>query len=173
MNKKRIFIVAAACLTILCASFGATYAYLISSDTEVNEFTVGRNTVEIDENYDPPDELKPGTEIKKAPRVKNTGELTCFVRMRADFSDSRAEALCEPLVIGEGWKYRDTDGYYYYTEPLEPNAETTYLFENVKIKTDAYEADMMDFDILVYAESCHYGGSGDTYETAWGLSGAN
>lgn len=174
MTKKRITIIALSCLLMLTASFGITYAYLIASDSEVNQFKVGENTVEVVEEYTPPEKLIPGLTIKKAPKVENTGNLPCFVRMRADFSDSKAQEFCMPLEIGSDWEYDTNDGYYYYKGVLQPDASTQPLFEKVVIKekkadnTDYTENDMIDFDILVYAESCEQGErSADEYKTVW------
>lgn len=174
MTKKRITIIALSCLLMLTASFGITYAYLIASDSEVNQFTVGENTIEVVEEYEPPEKLIPGMKIKKAPRVENTGNLPCFVRMKAVFSDSAAEKFCEPLEIGVDWDYEAKDGYYYYKKILQPGESTQPLFEWVVIKsmkdddTSYTEKEMVDFDILIYAESLEQGEYGENYyKTAW------
>ncbi len=157
-NRKTVLILSAACLLVLLASYGITYAWLIANDSEVNEFTVGENTIEVVEEFEPPEKLEPGVTFVKKPHVKNTGNLPCFVRMRADFSDGAAEAFCKPLEISDKWVLKD-DGYYYYTELLAPGQDTPALFEKVTVKTEAEGAtlnDMVDFDILIYAESCQH-----------------
>ena len=53
MNKKNVIFIMIACLIVLTASFGITYAYLISSDSEINEFVVGENTIKVVEEFDP------------------------------------------------------------------------------------------------------------------------
>ena len=80
MSKKKIFLTVIACLLVVSASFGMTYAYLIANDSVSNEFTIGENKIEIEEEYDPPEKLTPGIEINKKPSVKNTGNLYCYVR---------------------------------------------------------------------------------------------
>lgn len=169
MSKKRILLIVIACFLMLGASFGITYAYLISDDTEINAFTAGETVIEVKEKYDPPAVLEPGAIITKKPWVENTGNLPCFVRMRADFSDSRAKEFCEPLDINEvDWEYNSADGYYYYNKPLMPGTETSALFTQVIIKADSEFEDMIDFDILVYAEACQQGEySAGEYMTAW------
>ncbi len=173
MSKKRILLVLSACFLMLGVSFGITYSYLISEDTELNAFTVGETVIEVQEDYEPPPELKPGITIKKKPKVKNTGNLPCFVRMRADFSDSKAEEFCQPLNINTDWEYKD-DGYYYYKHLLEPDAETSFLFEEIVIKSTAEgvsENDMIDFDVLVYAEARQQSKPEDDYITVWSKEG--
>lgn len=179
MSKKKIFLIAVTCLIALIASFGTTQAYLISKHEAVNDFTAGENIIEVHENYDPPKELEPGIPFKKEPYVENTGNLPCFVRMRVDFSDSEAEEFCELVDINEkDWEKNQEDGYYYYNKLLNPEEITESLFKTVKIKDkkeneDSYTLDdMIDFDILIYAESCqhidHEGNcSSDEYRTVW------
>lgn len=174
MSKKRILLIAAACFLMLGTSFGATYAYLISDDTEINAFTVGETVIEVKEEYTPPDKLTPGDPIPKKPWVENTGNLPCFVRMRADFSDSRAEAFCEKLDINTtDWYYDSADGYYYYKKLLNKGEKTSALFTKVQIKSDTNQEDIIDFDVLVYAEARQQGEyPASDWKTAWGKEGA-
>lgn len=186
MRKKKIFLIIIASFAILVCSFGATYAYLHVKERTVNEFTVGENIIELHEDYEPPEKLEPGISFTKKPYVENTGNVPCFVRMRADFSNSKAEEFCELNINDEYWEKNTTDGYYYYKYLLEPNtnketeskSETKPLFTTVKIKqvkddgSDYTVNDMVDFDILIYAESCHckeHGGncSDNEYKTVW------
>lgn len=180
MKKKRIALILACCLLIAVASYGLTYSYLKANDEKVNEFTIGRNEIEVTEEYEPPEELKPGAVFTKKPTVTNTGNIACWVRMRADFSDSEMEKLCE-FTINEsgGWTKKQPDGYYYYTEKLEPNDTTSSLFSgegegNIQIKKEldgasVDESELVNFDILIYAESCG-AEKGSTYQEAWGLT---
>lgn len=174
-TRGKIIISLILCAALCSVSFTVTYSYLISQDSSVNTFIVGENTVEITEEYEPPKKLSPGIEFKKSPSVKNTGNLPCFVRVRADFSDSRAEEFCEPLDIDtQNWEYNESSGYYLYKNILNVGETTAPLFTTVKLKTEkldgtAYtENDMIDFDILVYAESVQQGEyTPDEYSTVW------
>lgn len=173
MRKKKIFLITIASFLLLVCSFGATYAYLYVKSQTVNEFTVGENTIEVHEDYKPPEKLEPGVSFKKEPYVENTGNVSCFVRMRADFSDSKAKDFCKDLDIDTNyWIKDDSDGYYYYNQFLKPGEKTKSLFTTVRIKEDAKDLDMIDFDILIYAESCqhkdHDGACSDVeYKTVW------
>ncbi|MDR1927185.1 MAG: SipW-dependent-type signal peptide-containing protein [Oscillospiraceae bacterium] len=154
IKQKHILIGVLCCVLTLALSFGGTLAYLYATDAAVNSFTIGENRVEIEEPFEPPPKLEPGITFPKAPAVRNTGNLACFVRMRADFSDALAKATCEALDINTAhWEYDATDGYYYYKHLLEPGEITEALFEEVKIKSAATEAELREFDITVYAES--------------------
>lgn len=177
-NRKRYAAVAVLLgMLVVMFSFGTTYAVLIASDKATNEFTIGETIIEIKEDFTPPPKLEPGTEFVKKPWVVNTGNLPGYVRMRADFSDSRARDFCEDLEISADWYYNTIDGYYYYKNLLEPGKSTSALFEKVEVKTESAgqpltDADMVEFDILIYAECVqHIDHSGDhaanEYLTAW------
>lgn len=175
MKKKKIVIITALVCCMICAScFGVTYAYLIAKDEANNTFTVGETEIEINEVYEPPQELKPGVQFTKEPTIKNTGNLPCFVRMRADFSSNAAKEFCEPLNIDTThWEYSEADGYYYYKTLLSPGASTEPLFTTVTIKSDADPSAVENFDILIYGEAVqhtdHDGDcASDEYKTEWG-----
>ncbi len=193
MKKKKIVLILAGCLLIAGVSFGATYSYMKASDEVVNNFEIGRNEIEVTEEYEPPEKLTPGVAFTKKPCVKNTGNIACWVRMRADFSDSEMEKFCNFTINktvdsnGGSWTEKQPDGYYYYTQKLAPNATTSSLFAeteytnssgetgNMQIKETLAggekvdESKLVNFDILIYAESCG-AKEGETYEKAWGLS---
>lgn len=170
-KQTALSVIVIICVTI--ASFGTTLAWLISNDYADNQLTVGETRIELIEDYDPPAKLSPGTSFTKKPYVENTGNLPCYVRMRADFSDNRAEEFCDPLNIDtSNWVYDPSDGYYYYKSLLQPGESTTNLFTTVRIKTTCSQADLIDFDILIYAEAVqhtdHAGSCPTTeYKTVW------
>ncbi len=174
MKKRyKIIFICVACILMFGVSFAIAYAFLISNDTAVNDFTIGETNIEINEEFEPPEELLPGVSFTKKPCVQNTGNLPSYIRVRADFSDNRAKAFCEDLDIDtENWMYDTTDGYYYYKYLVQPNNSTTPLFTTVKIKDDTPKADIISFDILIYAESVqhkdHEGACADNeYQTAF------
>lgn len=184
MNKKRRVLVLTACLALMGVSFGITYAYLTANRTLVNDFTVGENTVEIVEKFEPPSELKPGVDFDKVVQVKNTGTIPCFVRVKVEFSDDRALQFCklDYQLSSKTWE-KGNDGYYYYTQPLppyQPKAEggqeeigiTKPLFTMVDMLDEdsghnkIKEEDLIPFDIFVYTESCEQRGN-ESYVEAW------
>lgn len=79
-NKTRIFAVAAGIAGIL--TIGGVAAYLTDYDKAMNEFTVGKVDIELQEpEWKPEDhtDTEPGDEIPKDPKVKNTGVNDAFV----------------------------------------------------------------------------------------------
>lgn len=88
INKKIVIPTICALTIITC---GVTIAYFTSAARSNNNFTVGTNTITIDENFKPPKELKTGLNTyKKQIKIKNTGTTDAFVRVYAEFSDSDA-----------------------------------------------------------------------------------
>lgn len=94
----------------------------------------------------------PGSEIMetfkdwiKTVTVKNTGADPCYVRIRAVTGDLYQDGLV--YGPGTGWT-KGSDGYYYYGEMLQPEAETTEI--TVTIPTPAAEAE--DFNVIVIQE---------------------
>lgn len=179
MRKKRLVIVSLlSCLGLVGASFGLTYAFLFADTAKPNVFTVGKNEVEIEEDFEPPTDLEKCTGFKKVVQIKNTGNISCYVRVRVDFSDSDALAFCTPdydsdaiFSKGEPWYYCEADGYYYYKDALPPfkkdevNGITSPLFKWVDVEENAAK---INFDIMVYSESCEAGDYSGFWQ-AWGL----
>ena len=156
INKKTIIITVLAAALICALSFTATFAYLIDRDAAINQFYFCDNTIEIDEEFDPPAKLEPNVFFKKKPWVKNNGNLPVFVRVKVEFSNSAAEDFCYPLEIMGDWDL--IDGYYYYKKILEPDKRTdTPVFEKVHIRPDVSPASLVEFDIIIYAESVQVG----------------
>ncbi len=156
----------------------AEYAYLITQSSVTNELTVGEVRVAVEEEFDKPAKLEPGISFKKAPYAVNTGNLPCFVRMRADFTTVKAASFAEMTDFSNDWEKDNNDGYYYYKKILLPGAETTKLFQNVEIKgtAEGVTEDMLeDFDIAIYAEAVQQGTyPQNQYKAAWtGYHGNN
>lgn len=173
MNKKvRISLLVGLALLISFTSFKATQAYLTYQKNVKNTFTVGYNTIEVEEDYDPPEEITTGeTHFKKTIKVKNTGTVPCYVRVRMEYSDSDMKKFCSNILgtetvsadvfpndierLSNGkWIYSEEDVCYYYTEPLNPNESTVNLLDSVMISIGEDQKNQIkDFDIYVYAES--------------------
>lgn len=169
---------------------GGTWAYFTHSRIADNTFCVGGNEIEIQEDYEPPKILTVGDNIfRKKVQVKNTGTVSCFVRVFADFSDYaiKKHSWISPdgsdyypaeeyaLYLPDEWSYIDLEedallgGFYYYTVPLEAGKNTVSLFEKIRCSFQSAE-EIREFDILVSAESVQVfdnDGAEFTGDNAW------
>lgn len=183
-KKKKIYIYfLLAAMLILSAVIGVTIAYLMSRDDEKNDITVGQNKTDIIEDFAAPEKLIANTEniYKKEIYVENTGNISCYVRARLDFSSSEImnQSTLSPddtnyysmenfrNNLNKDWTYNESDGYYYYTSILKAGDKTSALLKNV---STTYGDELKRYDIIVYTESVQiYGANGEkyTYDEAW------
>lgn len=139
-------------LLVICSMVGI-FAYFLDADEAENKLTVGSNVIEIVEEFDPPEELEPSVEFTKDVKVKNTGLSDCYVRIKAVFDNNHMEQYCEIDWNDTDWVYNSSDGYWYYPTAIKKDKSTPSLMTTVKIKDNAPEHAMKDFDIIIYAES--------------------
>lgn len=181
MKKKKLFItisvIALAVLTLITA-----YAYFTKIvNTRDNKVTIGYDSVEITEDFVPPEKQAVVTTYKKEAAVKNNGTVPCFARVYVDFSDSEIRDISyfsksdttefysaskdttnpEAYInhLPEDWVFVPESensplaGYYYYTKALEPEDSSTLLFSYVKTDYTSTDIGIRQYDIIIYAES--------------------
>ena len=90
-NKKRVLIASAAVVVAaLSLSVGITLSYLGKTTDKKNTIKVGYGDVEISENFDEPSEMSMiNPDIQKEIYVQNKSTVPAFVRVYAEFSDSK------------------------------------------------------------------------------------
>ena len=154
---------------LLVTSFlmvGTINAYFTDGDTAVNMSSVGGNRIELVEVFEPPSRLEPGVTFTKDVKVRNVGSNDCFVRIKAVFTDSDMGKHCSLDWNELDYEYSEEDGYYYYKKVLKKNEETESLFTTVSLSASIPEAEIKDFDILIYTETYQSYGFED-YREAW------
>ena len=164
--SKKGAVLIAGMLAIGTASYGVTSAYLSGNEGSANTLYVANNRITVDETFPSPDPLTEGENVfTKDVRIKNTGNVPCFVRVFVDFSDDdvRRSSEVSPdgtnyysfdeyiLHLPSGWIYGG-DSYFYYQYPLEVNETTPSLIKTVKTTFSSAD-DVEEYDIIVYAES--------------------
>ena len=89
--SKRITAVfaAAAAAMLAAAAPESSSAYFTDGDTAANRFSIGSNTISVQEDFDPPGEVKPGDVIVKKAAVTNEGTVDCYTRVLAVFIDGK------------------------------------------------------------------------------------
>ena len=91
-RRTQNILIAAALILIFLVTVAVVYAYLSDQGEKDNNFTVGNNSVEIEEDFTPPPEMHEGDNpFVKEVRVTNTGNVPCYVRAFFDFSDSEVK----------------------------------------------------------------------------------
>ena len=128
MNKKRLISLIVV-LALVAALIPTVYAYMIhKSQTVANNFIPGKVTCDIEEKM--VDSIK--TEIK----VKNTGNVDAYIRVRLVFrwEDSKGYPVARNMVpetvnCNDGW-LKDEDEYtYYYIYRVAPGESTPNLLK--------------------------------------------
>lgn len=173
---------------------GGTAAYLTDYDETINEFTIGKVEIELQEpNWNPQDHTKmePGDSMEKDPQIKNTGMNDAFVYMEisvpvrnvitAAEDGTRTEQKEQELFsfsINEGWtkirekKAEDSKIYVYtYNRVLKPEETTKTLFDQVtfvNIIEGQLDTQQLEIPVRAYAiQTANTGGdSGSVIEQA-------
>ena len=142
-KKGTTALTAAGILLLGAASVGSAYAYFTTYTEAAGGvvFSLGQMKTEIDES------VEGG---KKIVSVKNTGDYACYVRVTA-FAGSEYTLTYED---GGSGKWSDgRDGYWYYSELLEPGASTEKM--HVVIPADLLkkvEEEGIDQNVIVVQE---------------------
>lgn len=162
-NKRLIIILSVAVIATLAV--GATLAYFSDTKEAKNTFTVGNVGISLTEpgwdaqGEEEADTVYPGEPLAKDPTITNTGANPCVVRIKIDWPTlpEGASAITYRTnyvtgALGADW-YQDGD-YYYYMMPLDLNASTSPLFNQVVMPTDLKNGDgVTPYDIVVTAEA--------------------
>ncbi|MGN8630462.1 TasA family protein [Blautia sp. HCP3S3_G3] len=187
--KKTVIRTAVVCCAAAAIAAGGTIAYLTDYDRTVNEFTVGKVDIELEEpNWKPEDNTKiePTQQIRKDPQVKNAGVNDAFVYLEvsiptadvitADASGNRIDrkntelftftkkadwTQLEAKTVGTNRVYT-----FAYNKVLKPGQTTTTLFDTVTFANVIEgQIDTRQFDIPVNAyaiQTVNTGGDGGT-----------
>ncbi len=171
-----------------------TAAYLSSRETAVNKAAFADNRIVIEEpDFNPDTKTDFGTTVyPKTVRIKNTGNVPVYARVRIEFSDPLAKE-CTSFTnstgtfaaseldshLPEGWVKSDAGGgYYCYTKALAPNETAPDL---IRTAATVFREDTgrTDYEIYVRAESIQTkadAGSGMKelyWEEAWNRNAKN
>ena len=159
--KKKILTLGLVAVLSAAAAISGTLAYFTDKEEKTNKFTVGNVNIELKEEHWDPNKathVYPGQVLEKDPVVTNIGSNECYVRVEVtnlkqfgtegDIVYISTEKNAEKTVdvegkLGANWvfdadasyKNGEDSAYFYYTEPLKPNENTTALFEKIKMPT--------------------------------------
>lgn len=146
LNRKWMLLVALV-LSVAMATTGSTLAFLTDRDSEANVFTLGNVEIDLEENYDPDEELFPGETYPKEAWVKNIGLNDAYVWATVAVPAELEEALIitrsneEKWVWNEEAKQEEIDGVMFnvytvkYTDVLAPDAETPQFITSLGLNS--------------------------------------
>ncbi len=173
--KKRNIIIAAA-VTAGLLTIGGVSAYLTDFDNTVNEFTVGKVDIELQEpGWNPEDHgtTEPSEELKKDPQIKNVGKNDAYVYLEvtvpqaevvaADAAGNRLPSGKQELVSyspNGNWtqlKVQDKESSkiytYAYNMILKPGETTIPLFQKIRflnIVEGQLDGEKLDMTVRAY-----------------------
>ncbi len=169
MKRNALMVLLIIALVALMA--GGTYAWFTARDDAANTLTAGTVEIEINENYVPVTEWKPGNMTPKEVWVKTVGTKCVYVRVSITPVWEDPSLPIDNVILNwnEGnWVY--SEGWYYYKDILCPDDEKTeLLLQSVTLSDatdDRYQGKVLQ--IVVNAEAVQ--ASHEAYKDAWGLT---
>lgn len=172
LNKKAVAIVALCICLALCAVSGV-WAYLISvTDPLENKFVPAKVTCEVEESF--------SGGVKSDVTVRNTGDVNAFIRATvvATYISSDDKVYSKAPIEGvdyvvnwssnNKWK-KGSDGFWYYSDFLQPNAATVNLIETAT-ELSAPEGYTLNLQIIATAIQSE---PNTAVQNAWGITPVN
>ena len=171
---KKTMTAVLAMMLIMAMTVAGTYAYLTSTDSVTNTFTVGKVAITLDEAktdaYGVADttparvkaneyKLIPGREYDKDPTVHvEAGSEECYVFVKIENGIAAIEDTTEPIadqIETNGWTLLPGEtGVYYRVQAAIPengNAVPLPVFESFTIKADADVSTYGDAELIITA----------------------
>lgn len=136
-SKQSLAIKLVICLILLLMiSVGGTIAFVVTHTSEIrNTFTESVVKCEVDETFK--------DNVKSNVSIKNTGDTTAYIRAFVNvtwMNESGEVASVSPIESTDyiidystsGW-LKGSDGYYYYSLPVQPNNKTEVLINSCQL----------------------------------------
>ena len=145
-SKQSLAIKLVICLILLLMiSVGGTIAFVVTHTSEIrNTFTESVVKCEVDETFK--------DNVKSNVSIKNTGDTTAYIRAFVNVTwmneSKQVVASVSPKEKTDyeinystsGW-LKGSDGYYYYTLPVQPNNKTAVLINSCQLLETASAPD--------------------------------
>lgn len=130
-----------ATVMLLALAIGGTVAWITSSTGPItNTFTPSQVSCKVEENFND------RTGVKSNVKVQNTSDIPAFIRVKLVTYRTNAQgqhiggtATVPTFTPGEGW--REHNGYYYYTQPVQPQNFTGILIDEIRLQDPYMDAD--------------------------------
>ena len=171
MKKKRNLIIILSILLLITVS--TTIAFLSKKNNINNDFIVGTVSTQVDETFE--------NNIKEDVSIKNTGNVDSYIRafILISYKDEDGVILTDTPILNTdysmtisnstNWIYSNTDGFYYYKLPVEPNNNTDILIDECR-ELQSHNGKILNVDIITESIQAT---PADAVEEAWGVSITN
>lgn len=142
-----------ATVMLLALAIGGTVAWLTdTSPAVVNTFTPSHVSCEVEETFNNK------TGVKSKVQVKNTSDIPAFIRVKLVTYRTNGKgqhiggmAAVPSFQPGANWVLHE--GYYYYTQPVQPQNFTGILIDEIRLQDPYMDADGGRQAIDVMAEA--------------------
>lgn len=142
-----------ATVMLLALAIGGTVAWLTSSTGPItNTFTPSHVSCAVDEEFDG------RSGVKSDVRVKNTSDIPAFIRVklvtyRTNYARQHIGGMAAVPSFQPGANWVLHEGYYYYTQPVQPQNFTGILIDEIQLQNSYNDADGGRQAIDVMAEA--------------------
>ena len=142
-----------ATVMLLALAIGGTVAWLTdTSPAVVNTFTPSHVSCEVEETFNNK------TGVKSKVQVKNTSDIPAFIRVklvtyRTNDAGQHIGGTASVPNFQPGTNWVLHEGYYYYTQPVQPQNFTGILIEEITLENRYTDADGGHQAIDVMAEA--------------------
>lgn len=178
--RQKLYLTGSGILALILACSSSVLAYWNITGKTTNLLTMNTYRAELAENYQPPDQVWPGSTVTKEVNVSNTGNVDCFVRVRFTkafgtraedgtfLPDDSLDTKVIELTCNDTF-WMEMDGFWYYKDVLKAGETTREpLFESFHISESAgNEYFGKEAEIFVNMESVQ--AEGNALEL-WGIS---
>lgn len=194
-TARKVLLMACSALLLVCLTVGATVAYLTSTDTVTNTFTVGSLSITLDEVKTDANgvadttvprvkaneyKLIPGHFYVKDPTVHvQAGSEACWVFVKVEDGIATIEdaTTIAAQIEAKGWTKLDGVSNVYYKEQAAVSKDATapvdlVVFDNFKLKSDADVSQYANAKIKITAYAIQKDGL-TTAAAAWTAGGWN
>ena len=151
MNKVKVLLIILGLLSVSISK-----AYYSEFKFKNNQFHIGYNQIKIIETFDVMEQYELDTTYQKDVKIKNNGNVDCYVRVLIVASDE-SQVASYHLNLNDFEKIND---YYYYKKILKVNEVTPSILQSIHTSNKLLEA----FNIYVYCESVQSYGYNSAYE---------
>lgn len=140
--NKTICLAAAAIALIGSLSVGTAMAYFTT-------YATAQGGVEIDLGFTETEINETVVSGQKEIKLENTGDYDCYVRLKALTGDAYKDSLKYAEPAGEGKWTPGADGYYYYSDVVEPGGLTA----QINVSFSFPEEEPADFNVIIIQEN--------------------